>query len=189
MKHTAPPRLANWLLGLCLPERDKEMVLGDLVEEHALLASTLSPPHARRWYWDQAFRSSARSLWTSVWRGHWLKTLGAALVGYVVVALLVMGGEVAMSKLLTAGDLAYSLISLAVGLPAMVLGGYIAASMRPRAAVGLAVIAALMGVVSLAVTGGAAPLWYQLALIAIGPAGSLAGGRIRIHRRKEGPRL
>jgi hypothetical protein len=127
-------------------------------------------------------------LWISIWRGHWLKTLAAALVGYAAVALTVMGGDGAMSKLLTAGDLAYSLISLAVGLPAMVPGGYIAASLRPRAAVGLAAIAAVMGVVSLAVTGGAAPLWYQLALIAIGPARSLAGGRIRI-RRKEGPRL
>jgi hypothetical protein len=188
MKHTAPPRLASWLLGLCLPQRDKETVLGDLVEEHALLASTLSPRDARRWYWDQALRSSARLFWVSIWRGHWLKTLGAALVGYVAVALLVMGGDLAMSRLLTASETAYSLISLALGLPAMALGGYIAASMRPRAAVGLAVIAGVMGVVSLAVTGGAAPVWYQLALIAIGPAGSLAGGRIRI-RRKEGPRL
>ena len=68
------------------------------------------------------------------------------------------------------------------------LGGYLAAWIRPRAAVTLAVITAVMGVVSLAVTGDAAPLWYQIALIVMGPLASLAGGRIRI-RGKAGSRI
>ncbi len=188
MKHAGPPRSATWLLGLFLPQHDKEMLTGDLVEEYTLLASTLQPRDASRWYWNQVARSAAPMLWANIRRGLWLKTLGAALVGYLAVVLLVVAGDIAMSKLLSASEFVYSLLSLAVGFPAMALGGYVAASMRPRAAIALAVISVVMGVVSLAVTGGRAPLWYQVALIFVGPIASLTGGWIRI-RGKERSRV
>jgi len=184
MKSAAPPRPATGLLRIFLPERDRETLLGDLVEEHALLASTLPPRAASRWYWGQVLRSAAPLFWANIRRGGWLKTLGAALAGYVVVMLLVMAGDLAMSRLLSAGKLAYSLISLAIGFPIMVLGGYIAECLRRRGAVGLAVISALMAAVALASTGDGAPIWYQIALIVMGPLASVAGGRIRI-RGKE----
>jgi hypothetical protein len=180
---TAPPRFALWLFGLVLRERDQEMLLGDLVEEHALVASTQGRSRASKWFWTQVAHSAAPLLWANIRRGLWLKTLGAVLGGYAAVALMVMLGDLLMSKLLPADGLLYPLISLALGIPAMILGGYLAAWMRPRAAIGLAVIAGLMGLVSLAVTGDGAPLWYQVALIVIGPAASLAGGRLRIRRR------
>jgi hypothetical protein len=188
MKRAAPPRSATWLFGLVLPQRDREMLLGDLEEEYALLASTLPPRKASRWYWNQVIRSAAPLLWANIRRGWWLKTLGAALAGYLAVVVLVMVGDIVMSKLLSAGKQVYALVSLATGFPAMMLGGYLAAWIRPRAAVTLAVITAVMGMVSLAVTGDAAPLWYQIALIVMGPLASLAGGRIRI-RGKAGSRI
>ncbi|MBI1787479.1 MAG: hypothetical protein HYR60_08005 [Acidobacteria bacterium] len=183
MKHRAPPRLATWLLAAFLRQRDKEMLLGDLVEEYALRASGGRSIEASRWYWAQVLHSAGPLLWSNIRRGNWWRTLAAALAGYLLVALLVIAGDVAMSKLLPPGELAYSLLSLAAGLSAMVLGGYIAAGMRQRAAIGLAVIAAVMGVVSLVVTGDRAPLWYQIALIVLGPAAALAGGRIRVRKK------
>jgi hypothetical protein len=183
--NTTPPPLATWLLGLFAPRRDVEMILGDLAEEHGLLASTLPAAEASRWYWRQVLCSAGPLIWRAVRRGVWLKTLGAALAGYFVVMVAVMAADLVMTRRLSVSETVYALISLAVGFPVMALGGYIAACLRPTAAGALAAIAAVMGVVSLAATGGAAPLWYQLALIVLGPAGALAGGRIRLRQRRQ----
>jgi hypothetical protein len=91
-----------------------------------------------------------------------------------------------MSKLPGASEQTFAVLSLAVGLPAAVLGGYVAARLRRGAAGALAVLIAAMGVVSLPATGAAAPLWYQLALIVVGPAGVLLGGRLRARRAAAG---
>ena len=181
----APPRVATWLFGLFLPDHDREMVIGDLVEEHALLATSLSPAHASRWYWKQVAASVGPVLWASFRCGGWLKTLGAAFLGYLAVAVLVTASEAAMSALLRVGDQMYSAISLAVGLPSMVLGGYVAASVRPRGAAALAVLTAVMWILALALTGTRASLWYQLLLIVMGPIASIAGGRIRSRGKKQ----
>jgi len=135
-----PPRLATRFLDLVVPARDRDVLVGDLVEEHALLALTARRGGAACWYWSQALRTAASVLWAGARRGQRLKTLGA------------------------------------------VLAGYLAARLRRRAAGALAVLAAVMGVVSLLATGPAAPIWYQLALIVVGPAGALLGGHIRARR-------
>jgi peptidoglycan/LPS O-acetylase OafA/YrhL len=173
-----PPRLATWLLDRAVPDPDREVLIGDLVEEHALCAAA-DPGAAGRWYWNQVLRTLTSLLWASARRGHWLKTLGAVLVAYLVVTLIVMAGDLAMSRLPTTNVQVYSVLSLAVGFPAMILGGYLAARMRRRAAGKLAVLAAVLGVVSLAATGDQAPIWYQLLLIVVGPVGALLGGRLR----------
>lgn len=168
------------LLKLFAPRRDRETIAGDLAEEYSLLAQTAGPRAASRWYFNQALRSVGPLLWANIRRGGWLKTLGAALAGYFVVAALVMLSDFAMSRILSGGVVLYSLVSLAVGSLIMMLGGYLAAWMRPRAAILLAILSAAMGLLSLAVTGRGAPVWYQIGLIVIGPAAALAGGRIRI---------
>jgi hypothetical protein len=167
------------LFSLILRERDREMLLGDLHEERAVLAASLPPREVARWYRRQVIRSIAPVVWANIRRGSWLKTLGAAIAGYFVVMLLVMLGDTLMSKL-KVPEAFYAPASLAVGFPVMLLGGYLAAWMRPRGAFLLAAISVVMGVVSLAFTGDGAPLWYQLALIVIGPVASIAGGRIRL---------
>ena len=181
--------LSGIFLKLFAPRRDRETIAGDLAEEHALLAAKIGSRAASRWYFNQVLRSVGPLLWSSVRRGEWLKTLGAALVGYFVVAALVILSDLAMARLLSGGVVFYSLVSLAVGFAVMMLGGYLAAWMRPRAAILLAVLAAVMGLASLAVTGSGAPLWYQVGLIIIGPAASLAGGRIRARQAGTGFRL
>jgi putative ABC transport system permease protein len=49
------PRLAARLVSLCVPERDRASLLGDLQERFARRASTGGPASARRWYWRQTF--------------------------------------------------------------------------------------------------------------------------------------
>jgi len=162
------------------------MLVGDLVEEHALMALAARRGGAAWWYWNQAIRTASTLLWAGFRRGQWLKTLGAVLAGYLAVNLIVMAGDLAMSRLPGADEQVYSVLSLAVGFPAMVLGGYLASRLRRGAAGALAVLAAVMGVVSLLATGDRAPLWYQLLLIVMGPAAALLGGRLRARLARPG---
>ncbi len=180
-----PPRLATFLLGRLVPARDREELIGDLVEEHALRARG-GGAAAARWYWGQTVRTTGSLAWAGFRSGGWLKTLGAVLLAYLAVNVVVMAGDFAMSKLPGASEQTFAVLSLAVGLPAAVLGGYVAARLRRGAAGALAVLIAAMGVVSLLATGAAAPLWYQLALIVVGPAGVLLGGRLRARRAAAG---
>jgi hypothetical protein len=185
MKRNEPYPLATWLFSLLLRQRDKETLLGDLIEEHASLASVLGRRQASEWFWSQMARSVPSVLWANIRRGVWIKALGAVLVGYLAVAMLVIVGDIVMSKLLPANELVYSLVSLAAAIPAMMLGGYLAAWIRPRAAIGLAIFSTVMAIVSIVVTGDRAPLWYQAALTIIGPLAALAGGRFRIRRAED----
>src|SRR5215468_6154796 len=66
---SSPPRFAALLLVLILPEREKETLRGDLVEEYNLVVASLGERRARRWYWEQMARSVAPLLWASFRRG------------------------------------------------------------------------------------------------------------------------
>lgn len=55
----APPRSAVWLLARCLPEEERESVLGDLEEEWRRRRRGGS---GRPWYWRQALSVGARFL-------------------------------------------------------------------------------------------------------------------------------
>lgn len=57
-----PPRLAAWLLARVLPRADAEYALGDLDEDFHALADDAGPTTARRWYWRQVWRCTARRL-------------------------------------------------------------------------------------------------------------------------------
>jgi len=53
MKPATPPRLSAWILRLLSPPRQREDVLGDLEEIHALQVEHYGRWAARRWYWAQ----------------------------------------------------------------------------------------------------------------------------------------
>lgn len=154
-----------WLLKLVLPRGDRDAVLGDLAEERAL------QKNPDRWFRRQVLRSLGPIMWANIRRGVWLKTVGAVLASYAVIVALVMLTQTIRTEW-----------SLAAGSFSGLAGGYIAAWMRPTAARALAVFVFIMGVVSLVVTGDQAPLSYQLALIVIGPAAVIAGGKLRRSR-------
>ncbi|HEV8146784.1 MAG TPA: hypothetical protein VGP79_10400 [Bryobacteraceae bacterium] len=168
--------MMTWLLRLVLPRGDRDAVLGDLIEERALQANS------DRWYRQQVLRSIAAIVWMRIRRCLWLKTLGAALVGYLVVVVLVIANRVLMS--VAPNATAYTIATLVADFGVMILGSYVAARMRPRAPITLAVITAVMGIVSLLQTGDRASREYQFFLIVVGPVGALIGGRIRAWQRR-----
>ena len=52
-EHTAPPRLALWLLQRFLPEDAREAFVGDLVEDFEARSVGYTTDAARRWFWRQ----------------------------------------------------------------------------------------------------------------------------------------
>lgn len=85
MSGDVPPRLATWLLSRLLPERDRDAVLGDLVEEYALRLRSASPSTVSRWYWGQVYRSIPPVLACTIRRGRWLGTIAVAGAVYLVI--------------------------------------------------------------------------------------------------------
>jgi len=65
----------------------------------------------------------------------------------------------------------------------MVLGGYLAAWIRPGAATALAGIVIITVAVLMATKSDSMPLWYQLAFLIAGPLASLAGGTPFLRRQ------
>jgi hypothetical protein len=174
--------MTAWLFALLLRRRDREMILGDLAEERALLAGTLSPSALARWHRSQMLRSVPPILWAHIRRGLWLKTLGATLAAYFLVAGLIAVGDIVLTAARVRPAL-YPFASLAASFLVMTLGGYLAAAMRPRAPAALAVLSAALAMVSMTLPGPHAPFWYECGLVFLGPAAALAGGSI--FRRKQ----
>jgi hypothetical protein len=177
------PRSATWLLGCLLPA-DKEAVIGDLIEEHALLRSS-SSRYASWWYWNQVALSLIPFFWSAVRRGRWLGVLGAAFVAYVFVTV-IESATLATSRLFITDALMQERASFVIGLAATALGGYLAASIRRWAAATLAVMVACIVTALMITMPESAPLWYQFGFLVFGPLASLTGGRV--WRRRCEPR-
>jgi hypothetical protein len=78
-----PPRIATWLLDLCVAPNQSDTILGDLSEEFTVIATNLGMAAARRWYWRQATKTVAGSLLAQVQQRPWL-FLAIALVGWLL---------------------------------------------------------------------------------------------------------
>jgi hypothetical protein len=94
-----PPTIAFWLISLFALAEEGESILGDLLEEFSLLASTSGVPWARNWYWRQTVKSIPRlaglGFRTAPWMtaaavvgGFMLRKLVAPLVGSVTFAMI-----------------------------------------------------------------------------------------------------
>lgn len=186
MSHHSASHMATWLLERVLPERDREAILGDLIEEYELRARSTTPWMVSRWYWGQVCRSIPRMVWGSVSRGRWLPTLGVAVGAYIAAGALEFAGTVAISKLLTPDAPVYTVISLVVGLTTMAIGGYFATWIRPGAGTVMAGIVMLVVAVLMMTMSGSAPLWYGLAFLVVGPLATLTGGTLCRGRRTGG---
>jgi hypothetical protein len=178
-----PPRVSTWLLGCFLPESDREAVLGDLVEEYGIRVRSASISNAAGWYWSQVWRSIPPALWVGVRRGGWLSTVGVAIGAYIVAGMIEFVGLAVMARLLSPVGRAFPVLSVIVGLATLVLGGYLAAWIRPAAATVLAAIVILVIVVLFVTMRDSAPLWYGLVFLVFGPVAALAGGTLYRIRR------
>jgi hypothetical protein len=123
----------------------------------------------------------------------------AVVVGYAVMAALVVGTSAAMGALFPgefpkpgeAGPMpAARWFALMLGLSALyaVLGGWVAAYVAGRAEMGhglaLAALMLVLAVVSGLAERGLAPLWFLISVPLLGVAGVLAGSTLRL-RQKE----
>ena len=174
MKHAMAPRSATWLLRCLLAEPDREAVIGDLIEEHALRQAS-SSGHLSWWYWNQVARSVLPLVWMTVRRGRWLGVLGAALVAFVVVTVVESAAMTATFRLFI-DPVAQARASFVIGLAATALGGYVAAWIRRGAATMLAAMIALVVATMMIASRESVPLWFQLGYLILSPLASLAGG-------------
>ncbi len=179
-----PPRVATVLLGCFLPESEREAILGDLAEEYGIRVRSTSVSNAVGWYWSQVCRSILPALWVGIRRGGWLVTVGVAIAAYIIAGAIEFVGVGMIARLVSPGGPVFFLLSVVVGLATMVLGGYLAAWIRPAAAPVLAAIILLVILILFVVMRDSAPLWYGLAFLVFGPVAALAGGalcRVRRH--------
>ena len=185
MRRDLPPRVATWLIGRVLPERDGEAIVGDLIEEYAVRVR--SEPHATvsLWYWGQGCRSIPRMLWYVIRARHSLRTIGVAAGAYVAASIVEFLGTAAMWTVLAPGGRLFTVVSLLFGLATIALGGYFAARIRPGAATALATIVMTVIVILFVTMRRSAPLWYGLTFLVFGPLAALAGGTVCRVRRTD----
>jgi hypothetical protein len=100
---------------------------------------------------------------------------------HLVAAILIIASDSAVGMI--GAGWRMELASLTVGALVMALCGYLASAMRPRAALLLSVIVAVLSILNLLMPTGEAA-WYKIGLVLVGPAAVLAGGRICIRGRK-----
>jgi hypothetical protein len=74
-----PPSIAVWLINLFAIGETAESILGDLLEEFSLLASSSGLRFARNWFWRQTLRTLPRLAGQSVRSAPWLTVV--AIVG------------------------------------------------------------------------------------------------------------
>jgi hypothetical protein len=177
MTRPKPPRSATWVLHCLLPDEDKDAIIGDLIEEHALLQSQ-SGRGAALWYWGQVGRSIPPLLSAAARRERWHAILGAAIVAYILATLIESVFTVAIQKLFVRDTFVPVLLTLIAGLAAMAAGGYVAAWMRRGAAVALAILIALVVATLMMTMAGSVPGWYAVGFLILGPLASLAGGAL-----------
>ncbi|MGH2437000.1 MAG: hypothetical protein ACRDFA_08405 [bacterium] len=181
-----PPALAQvaiWLLECLVPAGDRDTVIGDLIEESALRARASSRMTVAWWCCGQVARSIPLVLWADLQRRRWLGTLGVAIGAYVAASIIESLGITVISRLLRPDARLAQVLSAVVGLATMVLGGYVAASVRQGAAPTLAGIILVVVAVLFVTMPDSAPLWYGLTFLIAGPISALAGGRLKVTRR------
>jgi hypothetical protein len=91
-----------------------------------------------------------------------------------------------MSRLLGPDARPLPVLRAIVGLATIMLGGYLAARIRPAAATALAGIVMIAVVILMVTMSDSAPLWYGLAFLIVGPLAALAGGTLCRGRRTGG---
>jgi hypothetical protein len=183
MNPPTPPRIAIRLLESLLPEEDRDAVVGDLIEEIALRARASTRASTTWWCWGQVARSIPLVLWSDLRRRHCFGTLGVAIAAYVAAGVLEWVGVAIVARLLHPDARLAIVLSVIVGLATMVLGGYVAASIRQGAAPALAGIILIVVAVLMVTMPDSAPLWYGLTFLIAGPVAALAGGRLTLIQR------
>lgn len=183
MNAPRPPHIAIRLLECLLPERHRDTIIGDLVEESALRARASTRITTAWWCWWQVARSIPLLLWSDLRRRRWLSTLGVGIAAYVSASVIEFVSTAVISRMFRPDARLAPVLSVIVGLATMALGGYVAASIRQGAAPVLAGIILIVVGVLLVTMPNSAPFWYGLTFLIAGPLAAVAGGWLNVTRR------
>lgn len=127
-----------------------------------------------------------------------MRSLLAVVLGYVVMLVAVLGGEVAFAALGSGPtpqggeqpDAVYFVFNLGTEFFFLMIGGYVTALLAGHweleHALGLAALSVTMCIVSMVKYAGDQPLWYSIALMFLSVPGSLIGGYYRARQTKDG---
>jgi hypothetical protein len=174
--------VATWLVSRLAPKNERDPLVGDLIEEHALRSNATSPSAALRWYMKQVLASTPPLLRVRLVRAAWVSTIGAALLAYIAVALAELGVDWAISNWTAAGAFAYKPLGLIMLFPIVVLIGYLAGRLRRGAPIVLGVMMLLVATTIMLSTTESMPPWYGIAYFATGPIAAIIGGALRSPR-------
>jgi drug/metabolite transporter (DMT)-like permease len=169
-----PPWLAMTLLTGIIHADDRDALLGDLFEEHALRASA-SPTSAARWYWNQTIHSMPILLGRRARRSRWMSTLAIAIGAYLVVGALNAVGTSALEWWLVGFASPNRITSALVGLLAISAGAHLASRVRSTAGKVVGGLVMVVAVVMLLFPLDASPVWYQLTFLILGPLAAHLG--------------
>jgi hypothetical protein len=176
-------RVASWVLACAVPPQDREVIIGDLEEEYALRSR--STPGACRWFWAQIVRSIPVLLWTPVRHGGWLPTLGVALAGCAVQAMIELTTKFAIVRLFPLDARWPAVLTLVITLPSLALLSYLATRIRPGAATMLTALIILAVVIQLTVKNGPGMTsWTRFAALFVGPSTAFTGGVLSLKTRR-----
>jgi hypothetical protein len=146
-------------------------MLGDLVEEYAVRIESQSRFAASRWFWSQACRSVPSIVWCSLRSGNCLLSVSIAMGVYIFMGMLKFAADLMISKLVAPGQTMNVVLAPIVFLTTTAIGGCVAARIRRRATIFLALIVMITVAVlmDLKVCSIPVPWWYQFGFLTLGP--------------------
>jgi hypothetical protein len=181
MRHILLPA-AIWVLTRLVPEDEREPLLGDLVEEHARRAAGASSSAALRWCLRQVCASIPPLLWVRLARAAWIPTLAVALPAYIAVGIAELCVNWAISSWYGPGAATTNPLGLLLMFPTVVLIGYLAAALRPAAAMVLALMMLAAATAMALWSTESVPVWHRIAYFFVGPAAAVTGVALHLLR-------
>jgi hypothetical protein len=171
-----------WIVSRLVPEREREALVGDLVEEFGLRANASSVSAALKWCVQQVFASAPPLLLANLRRTAWPSTIGVAMLAYIAVGIVEFGVNWAMSLASGQGSEVYNPVGMLITFPMVVTIGYFAARLRPGAPVVLATLMLAAVTVMTLSANESVPVWYRIAYFIVGPAAVGMGSAARARR-------
>jgi hypothetical protein len=188
MRRSPTIHVAIWILSRLVPKGERDALVGDLMEEHALRVALTSSSAALRWCLRQVCASAPPLLWARLRRAAWIATFGVALLAYsaVVVVELIVNRAIPSSSAASATNM---LLGLLIPFPLVVLIAYFAARLSPRAPIVLGAIMLLMVTLMTLTSAERIPAWYRIAYFLVGPAAAFIGSLLNsaAMRKTNGP--
>jgi hypothetical protein len=185
MKHHRSIHVATWILGRLVPAGERDALVGDLIEEHALRAAATSSAAALRWCLQQVCASAPPLLWARLRRAAWIATFGVALLAYTAVGVVEWIVNRVLPSLPGTGTVANMLLGLLIPFPMVALIAYVAARFSPRAPIVLGAIMLLMVTLMTLTSAERIPAWYRIAYFLVGPAAAFIGSGLRTAATKK----